>query len=95
MTHPEIICWRPGTLCIKEMLGSYKGWTGSVHTYYGEVKVTSYFAASSLNPCTTMEMSLGGRIWSCRYDRAYHPRWLGRLANRFAYDVHVIVSECR
>lgn len=89
MEHPPIHSYRIGDLdlaSIDDDAGG-SGWQGIVRTYHHGVRVFSFRGDQYSRPFTTLHLDYAGQTWHRQYPRAYHKRWLGRLARVFSHGV--------
>lgn len=67
------------------------GWDARFYFWFydlGEVKVFTHDGLSQkCDAFTTIETTVGDQRYIQRYNRAYHKRWLYRLASEFACNV--------
>lgn len=65
--------------------------TGHEATYYsdlGKVEIFTHDGTAHRCPAfTTLKLFYNGAEYSWKLDRAYHPRWFGRMASNLAHAV--------
>ena len=61
----------------------------------GLIHVFTHYGSKGCNPFTKLEIWIGqdDTLYYARLDRAYHERWINRIANDFAWQVQQIRSE--
>lgn len=79
--------WRPCEQYAQLKMGPSGELDGYVRTFIGRVEVFSFNGDDRNRAFTTFTLDYWDARWQLRLGRAYHRRWLTRLANAFAAEV--------
>jgi len=64
-----------------------------IYEYYGVVRVFTFAGDARTEAFTRLEMWLWPCVYYARLPRAYHARWLRRLASKFSRQCHELNKE--